>query len=671
MQRSSLNIFFGYRPALFFSLILFILLAVITCYSEGTYGGEDDLHHYRMARYSFQYPEMLLDLWGKPVFTLFAAPFAQAGYFLHRLFNVLISILTGFFAFLLVRKLGYKNAPLAIIFVCFTPVYLALTISGMTEVFCSFLIITGLHFLSVKKYPASAVIISFLPYARLEATLLLPLFALFYLKDFNFKLIYNLVQIKTSKINKNRNVFSTELKKLIPVLLLSSGTLIYTIIGYFVFDDFLWLIHKMPYSGSSAKTYGSGNFFFYFISYRQIAGIPLAFLFLTGLLHYFSGLKIKSLSQHRVAIELLIILSFFTILLFHSFVWWLGTGAMALTRFIAVISPLLAIIALRGYNFLHNLIPWKPVKYVFASLIAIYIVITAFQTYKFPIPLNGEQKVIQEVCTWIKQHELDSNKIYHFNPYVWHLLDKNPHDKTEMQDWFVNRKKPEIGTPVNSLFVWDAHYGPNEEHMSLDLLKENPCFTLLKSFHPEHQLKTLGGYDYAVYVFQRIECPSEEIRIPDNLFLSARDKHSGKIIRFNDYEQEISHDDTPGIDAYSGTSYFHLTSEDKYHLILEEAYSNISNNDSTRYRIALAYYPLKAEHNTPLLLVRSIQHNGKIYYYRTSARKPGEMDDGRWNTFIIEDSFRNLKSKNDIVKIYLWNRHKGDFLIDAFLVEIL
>ena len=56
--------------------LIFLLYLCIVLLSTGVYGDADSYTHFQIAKYAFKYPYLLLNLWGKPVFTLLAAPFA-------------------------------------------------------------------------------------------------------------------------------------------------------------------------------------------------------------------------------------------------------------------------------------------------------------------------------------------------------------------------------------------------------------------------------------------------------------------------------------------------------------------------------------------------------------------------------------------------------------------
>ena len=86
-------------------LITFIILAFL---SEGSVGGADDIAHYKFSRFAFKYPEFFLDPWGKPLFTILMAPFAQFGMMGVRAFNILLGLGAALLTYLTAKKLDYK-----------------------------------------------------------------------------------------------------------------------------------------------------------------------------------------------------------------------------------------------------------------------------------------------------------------------------------------------------------------------------------------------------------------------------------------------------------------------------------------------------------------------------------------------------------------------------------
>ena len=146
---------------------------------EWTSGGGDTYTHYLIAKYAFKHPEHFLDHWGKPIFTLFAAPFAQFGLKGVEAMNILSGIGAGIFAALTAKELGYKYSFLAVALTVFAPVMYMGIYSGLTEPISSLILVAGVYFYSRKKYIGGSVILSFLILCRTELFIYFPIFILF------------------------------------------------------------------------------------------------------------------------------------------------------------------------------------------------------------------------------------------------------------------------------------------------------------------------------------------------------------------------------------------------------------------------------------------------------------------------------------------------------------
>jgi len=237
-------------------LILFIAYAILAFISDGTHGGADDIGHYRRSRYAFQFPEFFLYHWGKPFFTALSSPFAQLGFKGIRIFNVLAGTLAAYFTYRTALLLKFKYPVLAIFLIISSPLYTVLMLSGMTEILGSLVLILSIFLFFKKKYIWSAVVLSFMPFVRNEAMVILPLFfiALVWLKQW----------------------------KAIPFL--AFGFIFYSIVGGFYYDDFLWVVNEMPYRGNAQGIYGSGELLHYVKASKYIVGLPLAVLIPAGLI---------------------------------------------------------------------------------------------------------------------------------------------------------------------------------------------------------------------------------------------------------------------------------------------------------------------------------------------------------------------------------------------------
>ncbi len=456
---------------------LFIIFIILSFLSQGAYGGADNITHYDISRYAFKYPHLFLNSWGKPLFTALSSPFAQFGFNGIKIFNIIIGLLTAYFSYLIVKEINYKNAFLVILFVVFSPLYFIMLFTSLTEILFSFVVILAVYLFFKDKYVFSAIVISFLPFARNEGFVIIPIFLLAYL------------------INKKY--------KAIPFLI--TGVLFYSIIGYFYYHDFFWVITQNPYT-LRKSIYGSGSLFHFVKSTKSIIGIPLGILLLIGLFYYIlqffrngKTTKVKIINE-----MVLIFLPFLVYFFAHSYVWWRGLGgSLGLIRVIAGVIPLAAIISLKGYNFIDKLLSFnKSFKYVLLIFTIFIVVRTTFITYKMPIKYSPAEQLIEETSNWLKSSKYNKEKIFYFDPYFNFYLHLDPYDN-ERSRWMIHvAALNENDVSENGIIIWDAHFGPNEGRMPIKRLLSNKNFKLLKVFHPVKNFKVLGGYNYEIYVFQ-------------------------------------------------------------------------------------------------------------------------------------------------------------------------
>ncbi|MFM7234372.1 MAG: hypothetical protein ACKOZM_07250, partial [Flavobacteriales bacterium] len=66
--------------------------------SEGFNGGADSITHYQISKYSWLHDYLLMDQWGKPVFTILFSPIAQFGFKAVVLANIALIFLGAYWA---------------------------------------------------------------------------------------------------------------------------------------------------------------------------------------------------------------------------------------------------------------------------------------------------------------------------------------------------------------------------------------------------------------------------------------------------------------------------------------------------------------------------------------------------------------------------------------------
>jgi Gpi18-like mannosyltransferase len=175
---------FSFKQFLSTPWFIVLLLSAVTliCFAfalqfEIFEGSSDNFIHYRVSRYAFKYPELFLDHWGKPIFTLLSSPFAQFGFKGFIFFNILCGVLASYFTWKVAEKLKLSHAWSAMVLVLTMPIYYIMMVSVMTEVLFSLVLILSVYFILQERFILAAIFFSSLFLIRTEGYILYPFVA--------------------------------------------------------------------------------------------------------------------------------------------------------------------------------------------------------------------------------------------------------------------------------------------------------------------------------------------------------------------------------------------------------------------------------------------------------------------------------------------------------------
>ena len=202
------------REQIIFFIVLLISFATVIYVdisANATYDSGDGILHFLISRYSWKHPALFLHHWGKPFFTLISSPFTQFGMNGMILFQATCASIVSFFCYQIAKKLNLSYAWLIPVFIFFAPIYFAVINTGLTEIFFGCLLMFSVWLIFEKKYVFSAAAASLLPFVRVEAFVVLPL-------------IVMVLLIR---------------KQFLALPFLLAGIIIYSVIGYFYYHDFL------------------------------------------------------------------------------------------------------------------------------------------------------------------------------------------------------------------------------------------------------------------------------------------------------------------------------------------------------------------------------------------------------------------------------------------------
>ncbi len=620
-------------------LLFFLCFSYLAIFSESLYGYSDLYTHYFISHYAFKYPHLFLNHWGKPLFIALSAPFSQMGMIGLQFFNILLSLASAYLAFLLCKELRLKYSWLSILLLCSAPIYFVMAYSGMTEILFGFVLILTVYLFLKEKYLLAAILISFIPYARTEGTVFIPLFALAFLYK----------------------------RKWLPVLLLFTGFIFYSTLGFFYNGNFLWFFNENPYTGAY-DIYGKGSLWHFTNSYAEIFGTGLTVLVFLGFVAYLIQLVSKKIRNSFTFLEAYIIL-LPPLLYFagHSFVWWKGMyGSVGLTRVMAGIIPLTTVIGVKGFNLLIPLFDkYKKILFVILILFIGFSAYQPFIIFKIPLVNGPEENVMDEVAIWIKKKNIDDHKIFCLNQYVFYKAGINPFDDQKAFASLPRAEEIKKSLKPGEYLIWDSHFGYNEGQLDIKTLLQNKFLELIGFFVPEEKFNTLGGIPYEVFVFQRT---SDTAHLDNNIILENLKENYfiKKLIYLNTFSNINGNiADT----AHSGC--YKITKEIEFSPGMDTLFHNINLNKNSRVEISIDVLPCELNSTDSIDFIASIYYISKSYLYENKTINFNKLKKNVWNTINYNFIIPDVPQKNAVFKVYLWNRYKSNVFIDSLKVSVM
>jgi len=638
------------NPEYLLLAVIFILLLVLSFLSQGYYGGADNINHYFISRYSFTYPKLFLNPWGRPLYTILSSPFAQFGFQGIKVFNVILGTLSALFLMKTARELKLSQPWMGIIILTFTPLYMIMLFTAMTEILFSFVFIYSLYLFFSKRYIAAAIVISFLPFARTEGYFLIPILFLGLLMRRQWKAIP----------------------------LLGTGFIFFSIIGAYQFKSLLWVIQNNPYPLIHPLYHTPGPFWTLVLQSHNTFGLANLALFGLGSIMLLVSLFNPKRETRIKAAEILLMfmLPVLGYYFFHSFMYSKGwAGSLGFIRVLAAIIPPASMIALYGTS-LFSMIAGNRnwLRTVFNVLIIATIIFFNFRTYRFPVPLGNEEKIIKKACDWVKTNynPLPPMIYTDFNvPYFLGTDPYNIHQSVQLIEASVVKH-----ISPGSLFIWDSHFGPNECRIPLDTIMQDPYMHLIRMFRPKKAILTLGYKPYEIYVFGKNPLAKEF----DNYFLiqsfiDEEDSNFTPILRkVFDFESASPDVNSRIITANvaSGRKAFLMDKTIEFSPGLDFSCRDLKEPDSAlrvKARVKV-YSEVPFSENTSALVISLENYKGS-YCYKALYFDKTNFTAGRWHQAFLNADLPRIRSKDDVIKVYVWHTGKKDLIIDDLIIDIL
>jgi hypothetical protein len=469
--------------------VVYILLVL---FANGVNGGADTFVHYQMSRYSWIHPELLLNQWGKPVFTVLFSPIAQFGLKAVIWTNLALIFFEAYLVLKIANQLQLKRSWLAPLLFLTCPVVFDNAVSALTEIICALFLILFIHWSLKRKFAVAAFILSFMPFARSEGFVVLGIAAMFF--------------------------FFTRRWKYLPFL--AFGSIVLNTIGFCYTGLPLWIFESNPYVHTEITAYGSGSFFHFFIWSIPVFGIGFFFLLkytwnsAIGIPNRvksdWNGLNNSEESKvfalkHQVLFWI-VLGSFWGYFMAHTTLWWLGMWAsLGLLRVMFVVAAPLVIIALIEMNKFLDAQPrlgkWNSVKVLVFVLCG-----TAFGSntlilgaFGAPVEYGIEESVLDNMHQWMLAENIKTEgRVFAGHAYVTVLLNIDPNDYSknhQLRDFMFAQS--------GDLIVWDGHYGPNEEQTPIEEIEADSTLVFLKEFRPKKEYRPLNDLPFYVRLYRK------------------------------------------------------------------------------------------------------------------------------------------------------------------------
>lgn len=461
------------------ALLALLIMAFVL---PGTGDEGDSVTHYLISKYAFEMPHNFFDHWGKPLFVLFSTCFAQFGFVGIKIFNVLSTTTAIYFACRTAQLLKIPNVQLLPAILFFSPMYIVLTLSGLTEPFSAAVLMVGIYLLIANKATTGVILLSFLPFIRSEGLVILGVVTIYLLYSKQWRLLP----------------------------LLAVGHLVYAVAGYPEYHSLWWVFSKIPYATLNSEHYGSGDLLYFVNNFHFIMGYVIKWLIGLGFIYlliaaYQQFVQIDK-KQVVFSAELLLIYGIFSaFFVAHTLFWYFGIfGSAGMLRVMITIIPLGGIIALRGANVILGMFNKKYQTYL-QVLMAIPIIAYPFwgdkpewnyQQFDF----KADQRAQFELAKYVRQTYPNYNSYHYYYeaPFIsipfnhnFNLNIQHPNEPFAagtQQHIKAIRENAELQKPA--FVIWDDWYAKVEGGVTWEAISTDTRLKILKEFEQKDQWGT-------------------------------------------------------------------------------------------------------------------------------------------------------------------------------------
>jgi hypothetical protein len=404
---------------------------------------QDEIAHFNISKQAWKVPQLMLDIWGRPLNTTIYMLPALHSWLATRLFSIFLSLISLLLTVLTARKMGMKNYLILIpALLLFQPWFQKLGFTTLTEVPFCLLLVAGVYFWVSKRYVFASFCLGSLTLIRHEGIVLLGAWCLWMVLK----------------------------KKWVP---LSAA-----ILPYLLYNVIYWVVFKKPafeifFSLKPTELYGNGSWFHFIKPTLQETGILPVIL---SLLAIPAAVRLRE----KGMVFLLFIIYFLT----HTIIFRFGLFAsggyylflMPLATGFALAAALGVESMLSGVRDLGEKIKvkWISTAAQFSLILVVCTGMLAAGLNSKPYLLSEEESVLGDVYEYLHSAGIPPEKVYSTHPYFHYLYD------LPKANWLYEPDLMDL--KEGSIIVWDSHYSDRWGVQYAWLTSPSSPFELNKSF---------------------------------------------------------------------------------------------------------------------------------------------------------------------------------------------
>lgn len=409
-----------------------VVLAVLFPDSYQQDGGT----HYLGARWAWDHPWLLVDVWGRPLFTLLYSLPAPLGYLPAKLTTVAIATVVAWQTWRLAHDRGVERAGLVVPLLFLQPAFLLLSHETMTEPLFALVFVVALRLHRAGRVRAGMLVASTMVLARPEGFFLALLWGVWVLLD--------------------RRDPRVGWRRLPSTLWLATGAAAWWAAAWAITSDPLFIAHNWPTQWATAN-YGHGSLLTYWDQRSIIAGRLLYVPFLVGLA--------VSLARRTMLEEASAFLFLFAL---HSSFWAFGLfGSAGYARYFVCVAPATALITLSGWNAIVRRLEGLPVPAasatgrVVAAVLLLYSALSAL-SYVDSLPWSRDAGAVDRAVAWFRGHPRPVRSLVVSQALMCIRFDCDPTSgPVRLRYGDSARTLAQLrAAPPGTLVFWDGNTGP-------------------------------------------------------------------------------------------------------------------------------------------------------------------------------------------------------------------